>query len=135
MTYPRFLETAEKLLDRPVRREGLSESGESRLLEHLGWQRSYNRTPRNERELVEAIRSYDGVLGSYDFPMSRWKAFFGIGSLDTRFAHGVAVTAAVHEHGRWWFVVLDSGHPYPRVLTYGELLTLGLKIAVVTPAR
>lgn len=135
MTYPRFLETAEKLLDRPVRREGLSESGESRLLEHFGWQRSYNRTPRNERELVEAIRSYDGVLGSYDFPMSRWKAFFGIGSLDTRFAHGVAVTAAVHDHGRWWFVVLDSGHPYPRVLTYGELLTLGLKIAIVTPAR
>lgn len=135
MTYPRFLETAEKLLGRPVRREGLSESGESRLLEHLGWQRSYNRAPRGERELVDAIRSYDGVLGSYDFPMSRWKAFFGIGSLHTRFAHGVAITAAVHDRGRWWFVVLDSGHPYPRVLTYGELLALGLKIAIVTPSR
>jgi hypothetical protein len=135
MTYPRFLETAEKLLGRPVRREGLSESGESRLLERLGWRRSYNRTPRGERELVEAIRNYDGVLGSYDFPMSRWKAFIGIGSLDTRFAHGVAITAAVRDQGRWWFVVLDSGHPYPRVLTYGELLALGLKIAIVTPSR
>ena len=135
MTYERFLETAEKLLGSPVRREGLSESGETRLLEHLGWRRSYNRTPRGERDLVEAIRNYDGVLGSYDFPMSRWKAFLGIGSLGTRFAHGVAVTAAVHDQGRWWFVVLDSGHPYPRVLSYGELLTMGLKIAVVTPSR
>ncbi|MDP3543016.1 MAG: hypothetical protein Q8T11_11180 [Elusimicrobiota bacterium] len=134
MTYERFLETAEKSLDSPVRREGLSESGETRLLERLGWRRSYNRTPRGERDLVDAIRNYGGVLGSYDFPMSRWKAFFGIGALHTRFAHGVAVTAAVHDRGRWWFVVLDSGHPYPRVLSYGELLTLGLKIAIVTPA-
>lgn len=135
MTYERFLASAEKLLGSPVRREGLSESGEARLLERLGWRRSYNRTPRGERDLVDSIRNYDGVLGSYDFPMSRWKAFFGIGSLGTRFAHGVAITAAVHDQGRWWFVVLDSGHPYPRVLSYGELLTMGLKIAIVTPSR
>lgn len=133
-TYRAFLETAEKLLGRPVRREGLGESGESRLLEHLGWRRSATRSLGNERDLVEAIKNYDGVLGSYDFPMSHWKALFGTGSFDTRFLHGVALTAAVRDRGRWWFVVLDSQHPYPRVLTYGELLILGLKFAVVTPS-
>ena len=41
--------------------------------------------------------------------------------------------AAVFDRGRWWFIVLDSGYAHPRVLTYGELLTLHLEIASVKP--
>lgn len=131
--YDRFATYAEDYLKEPIRREGLTDGGSRRLLKHLGWDRSYDRAPRGEEALVAQIAAEGGVLGSYAFKMSRLTALLGAGSFDRSFNHAVAITAAVFDRGRWWFIVLDSNYKNPGVLTYGELLTMHLEIASVKP--
>jgi len=132
-TYEGFAAAAEKILNSPVKREGLSESQSKILLAKLGYDRSYDFTPAGEDELARMVADNGGVLAGYDFPMKGWKSLLALGSLKGRYAHAVAIAAAVRERGRWWFVVIDSAYRRPRLLSYGELLTLGLKIAIVKP--
>ena len=130
-TYARFLDEAERITNEPIRRDGLSDVSSRRLLLALGWSRTYDATPKGEEELVRTIREHGGVIGGYGFKMSRLRALFTTGSFDVNFSHAVAIPAAVRAGGRWWFVVLDSGYRAPRLFTYGELLTLNLKVATV----
>ncbi|MDE2141779.1 MAG: hypothetical protein KGJ84_05145 [Elusimicrobia bacterium] len=132
-TYEGFAAAAEKIADSPIKREGLSESQSKLLLAKLGFERSHDRAPAGEDDLARMVADNGGVLAGYDFPMKGWKALLALGSLKGRYAHAVAITAAVRERGRWWFVVVDSAYLRPRLLSYGELLTLGLKIAIVKP--
>jgi hypothetical protein len=112
----------------------MDEFGAKRLLAALGWRRSYDAAPKGEDELARQIADNGGVIGTLAFDMTRWQALLVIGSLGKKFSHAVAITAAVRDGGQWWFVVLDSNYSSPRVLSYGELLTLGLKTATVAPA-
>ncbi len=130
-TYKEFAARAEKILNEDIRADGLNESSSRRLLKALGWARSYDAAPKSEEDLVRKIAENGGVIGGYGFKMTRWRALFTTGSFDRSFSHAVALPAAVRAGGRWWFVVLDSGYSRPRLFTYGELLTLNLKIATV----
>jgi len=132
--YEEFLAEAEAILRAETRKDGMDEFGSRRLLEVLGWRRSYDAAPKGAAELARMIAEHGGVLGTLAFDMTRWQALLVMGSWDTKFSHAVAIPAAVFDRGRWWFVVLDSNYSSPRVLSYGELLTLGLKAATVAPA-
>ncbi len=131
-TYERFLADAERITNESIRRDGLSDISSRRLLLALGWSRTYDATPKSESELIRTIKEHGGVIGGYGFKMSRWRSLLTTGAFDGRFDHAVAIPAAVRAGGRWWFVVLDSGYRRPRLFTYGELLTLNLKVATVT---
>jgi hypothetical protein len=131
-TYERFLDKAEKILNEPIRKQGITDMAARKLLKALGWSRGYETTPRSEEDLLQKIADNGGVIGDYEFKMSRWRSFFTTLSFDGSFSHAVAVPAAVRSGGRWWFVVLDSNYSRPRLMTYGELLTMNFKAAVVT---
>ena len=132
-SYEKFLDAAEAYLQQSIRRSGMSDGDSRRLLKHWGWDRSYDRAPGGEEALAAEIRAEGGMLASYDFKMPLLTALLTTASFDRSFNHAVAIPAAVFDRGRWWFIVLDSGYAHPRVLTYGELLTLHLEIASVKP--
>lgn len=131
-TYARFVAEAERILGQPVRATGLRDGDSRTLLHALGWERTYDASPKGEAWLVSRIAENGGVLGSIDFDMTRWQALIMTGTLNQKFNHAVAVPAAVFDRGHWWFVVLDSNYREPRLLTYGELLTLNFKAAAVS---
>jgi hypothetical protein len=131
-TYEQFLAEAERITHQAIRKDGLDDMTERYLLKNLGWERTFDAAPKSEAELLRRIAESGGVIGTFRFKLSRWRSLLTFGSFDGGIAHAVAVPAAVRAGGRWWFIVLDSGYKRPRLLTYGELLTLNFNAATVS---